>query len=62
VIAALPAFAAGLTGKMGRAGHKAKREGATYRQRLKLALEQDVVSFNAMLRQRNVPNLVADIQ
>jgi hypothetical protein len=39
-----------------------KEQAATYRQRLKLVLEQDVVSFNALLRQRNVPNLVADMQ
>ena len=35
---------------------------ATYRQRLKLLLEQEVASFNVMLRQRNVPNLITDMQ
>jgi hypothetical protein len=39
-----------------------KEAGATYRQRLKLVLEQDVTAFNALLRQRNVPNVVTDIQ
>ncbi len=39
-----------------------KEQAATYRQRLKLILEQDVSSFNALLRQRNVPNILADMQ
>jgi hypothetical protein len=39
-----------------------KEQTATSRQRLKLILEQDVSSFNALLRQRNVPNILADMQ
>jgi hypothetical protein len=39
-----------------------KEQAATYRQRLKLLLEQEVASFNVMLRQRNVPNLITDLQ
>jgi hypothetical protein len=39
-----------------------KERGATYRQRLKLVLEQDVTAFNALLRQRNVPNVITDLQ
>ncbi len=39
-----------------------KETAATYRQRLKLLLEQDVTAFNALLRQRNVPNVVTDFQ
>jgi len=32
-----------------------KEQAATYQQRLKLLLQQDVAAFNALLRQRNVP-------
>jgi Tfp pilus assembly protein PilO len=39
-----------------------KEQAATYRQRLKVLLEQEVTAFNAMLRQRNVPNVVTDFQ
>jgi hypothetical protein len=39
-----------------------KEQSATYRQRLKLLLEQDVRAFNALLRQRNVPNIITDLQ
>jgi hypothetical protein len=39
-----------------------KERAATYRQRLKLLLEQDVTAFNALLRQRNVPNVITDMQ
>jgi photosystem II stability/assembly factor-like uncharacterized protein len=39
-----------------------KESAATYRQRLKLLLEQDVTAFNALLRQRNVPNVITDMQ
>lgn len=35
-----------------------KEQAATYQQRLKLLLEKEVVEFNAMLRQRNVPNVI----
>jgi len=35
-----------------------KEQAATYQQRLKLLLEKEVAGFNAMLRQRNVPNIV----
>uniref|UniRef100_Q026X0 Glycosyl hydrolase, BNR repeat-containing protein n=1 Tax=Solibacter usitatus (strain Ellin6076) TaxID=234267 RepID=Q026X0_SOLUE len=35
---------------------------ATYRQRLKLLIEQEVTAFNALLRQRNVPNLITEMQ
>ena len=37
-----------------------KEKGATYQQRLKLVLENDLAAFNAQLRQRNVPNLIAN--
>ncbi len=36
-----------------------KEQSATYQQRLKLLLQQDVAAFNALLRQRNVPNVIA---
>jgi photosystem II stability/assembly factor-like uncharacterized protein len=36
-----------------------KEKSATYQQRLKLLLDNDVAGFNAMLRQRNVPNVIA---
>ena len=36
-----------------------KEQAATYQQRLKLLLQQDVAAFNALLRQRNVPNVIA---
>ena len=39
-----------------------KEQAGTYQQRLKNVLEQEVVSFNAMLRQRNVPNLVTEMK
>jgi len=39
-----------------------KEQAATYRQRLKLLLEKDVAGFNALLRQRNVPNIITDLQ
>jgi photosystem II stability/assembly factor-like uncharacterized protein len=39
-----------------------KEQAATYRQRLKLLLEKDVAGFNALLRQRNVPNIITDMQ
>ena len=35
-----------------------KEQAATYQQRLKLAVEQEVTSFNTLLRQRNVPNII----
>jgi len=38
-----------------------KEQGATYRQRLKLLLEKDVAAFNALLRQRNVPNVITHV-
>ena len=37
-----------------------KEQAATYQQRLKLLLEKEVASFNALLRQRNVPNVIAN--
>jgi hypothetical protein len=36
-----------------------KEQAATYRQRLKLLLEKEVAGFNALLRQHNVPNVIA---
>jgi hypothetical protein len=36
-----------------------KEQAATYSQRLKLLLQQDVTQFNTLLRQRNVPNVIA---
>jgi hypothetical protein len=39
-----------------------KEQAATYRQRLKLLLERDVTAFNALLRQRNVPNVITDFE
>ena len=36
-----------------------KEQAATYQQRLKLLLEKEVADFNRMLRQRNVPNIIA---
>jgi photosystem II stability/assembly factor-like uncharacterized protein len=36
-----------------------KEQAATYQQRLKLLLQQDVAAFNALLRQLNVPNVIA---
>jgi photosystem II stability/assembly factor-like uncharacterized protein len=36
-----------------------KEQAATYQQRLKLLLQQDLAAFNALLRQRNVPNVIA---
>ncbi|HXB68135.1 MAG TPA: hypothetical protein VNY05_07820 [Candidatus Acidoferrales bacterium] len=38
-----------------------KERAATYQQRLKLLLQQDMVSFNALLRQRNVPNILTNM-
>jgi len=35
-----------------------KEQAATYQQRLKLLLEKEVSDLNAMLRQRNVPNVI----
>ena len=35
-----------------------KERTATWRQRMTLLLQNDVAAFNAMLRQRNVPNIV----
>jgi hypothetical protein len=37
-----------------------KEKGATYQQRLKNLLETDLAAFNAQLRQRNVPNVIAN--
>jgi hypothetical protein len=37
-----------------------KERGATYQQRLKNVLEGDLAAFNAQLRQRNVPNVIAN--
>ena len=39
-----------------------KEKAATYRQRLRLVLGKEVADFNAMLRQRNVPNVVSGTQ
>jgi hypothetical protein len=39
-----------------------KEQGATQLQHLKLLLEKEVTDFNAMLRQRNVPNVIASEQ
>ncbi len=39
-----------------------KEKAATYRQRLRLLLGKEVADFNAMLRQRNVPNVVSGTQ
>ena len=36
-----------------------KEQAATYQQRLKLVLEKEVAGFNALLRQHNVPNVIA---
>jgi hypothetical protein len=38
-----------------------KEQAATYQQRLKLLLEKEVSGFNALLRQRNVPNIVTNM-
>jgi photosystem II stability/assembly factor-like uncharacterized protein len=38
-----------------------KEQAATHQQRLKLLLEKEVVAFNAQLRQRNVPNVIANV-
>jgi hypothetical protein len=37
-----------------------KEQAATHAQHLKLLLEQDLTSFNSLLRQRNVPNVMAN--
>jgi photosystem II stability/assembly factor-like uncharacterized protein len=37
-----------------------KERGATYQQRLRLLLENDLAAFNAQLRQRNVPNVITN--
>ncbi|HYL77378.1 MAG TPA: sialidase [Bryobacteraceae bacterium] len=37
-----------------------KEQAATYQQRLKLLLEKEVAGFNALLRQRNVPNVITN--
>ena len=39
-----------------------KEKAATYQQRLKLLLQNDVTAFNGMLRQRNVPNVISEMQ
>jgi hypothetical protein len=39
-----------------------KEKAATYRQRLRLVLGKEVADFNALLRQRNVPNVVSGTQ
>jgi hypothetical protein len=39
-----------------------KEKAATYRQRLRLLLGKEVADFNALLRQRNVPNVVSGTQ
>jgi hypothetical protein len=36
-----------------------KEQGATQMQHLKLLLEKEIADFNALLRQRNVPNVIA---
>jgi len=36
-----------------------KEQAATYQQRLKLLLEHEVAAFNGLLRQRNIPNIIA---
>jgi photosystem II stability/assembly factor-like uncharacterized protein len=38
-----------------------KEQAATYQQRLKLLIEKEVAAFNAQLRQRNVPNVIANV-
>jgi hypothetical protein len=38
-----------------------KEQAATYQQRLKLLLEKEVAGFNALLRQRNVGNIVTNV-
>ena len=38
-----------------------KEQTATWQQRLKLLLEHDVAGFNTLLRQRNVPNVMAGL-
>jgi len=37
-----------------------KEKSATYQQRLKLLLDGDIAAFNAQLRQKNVPNVIAN--
>ena len=37
-----------------------KEQSATYRQRLNLLVEKEVAAFNALLRQRNVPNVISN--
>ena len=39
-----------------------REQAGTYRQRLKLVLGKEVADFNALLRQRNVPNIITDAQ
>jgi hypothetical protein len=39
-----------------------KEQAATYRQRLRLLMEQEVAAFNSMLRQKNVPNLITEMR
>lgn len=39
-----------------------KERAATYRQRLTLVLQKEVADFNALLRQRNVPNVITNSQ
>jgi hypothetical protein len=39
-----------------------KERAATYRQRLSLVLQNEVASFNALLRQRNVSNVLTNAQ
>jgi hypothetical protein len=39
-----------------------KEQAATYRQRLRLLMEQEVAVFNLMLRQKNVPNLITEMR
>jgi len=39
-----------------------KEQAATWRQRLKLVLEKDLPAFNGLLRQRNVPNVIANLR
>ena len=38
-----------------------KEQGATYRQRLSLVLGKELADFNALLRQRNVPNVISQV-
>jgi hypothetical protein len=37
-----------------------KEQEATYRQRLALLVEKEVAAFNSLLRQRNIPNVIAN--